>query len=123
MDYNEHLQTMFDHLEGFFRTETVVGEPIVVGEVTLIPLIEISFGLGSGGERGKKDKGLDGVGGAGAGAKIVPTAIMVVKGADVSLIPLKERDSLEKVLEMVPGIIGKLKNKKKEEQGSNHNRE
>ncbi|MDD4146334.1 MAG: GerW family sporulation protein, partial [Clostridia bacterium] len=69
------------------------------------------------------DKGNDGVGGAGAGAKIAPTAIMVVKGEDVSLIPLKERDSLEKVLEMVPGIISKLKNKKKEEQGSNHNRE
>jgi uncharacterized spore protein YtfJ len=119
MDFNDNLQTLFDKLEGFFRTETVVGEPIVVGEVTLIPLIEISFGLGSGGDRGKKSKGNDGVGGAGAGAKIVPTAIMVVKGEDVSLIPLKDRDSLEKVLEVVPEIINKLKNKKHEKKENN----
>lgn len=114
MDFNEHLATMFDKLETFFRTETVVGEPIIVGEVTLIPLIEISFGLGSGGGRGK-DKGIDGAGGAGAGAKIVPTAIMVVKGEEVSLIPLKDRASLEKIFEMAPEIINKLKNKKREE--------
>jgi len=111
MDYNQHLQTMFDKLESFFRTETVVGEPIIVGEVTLIPLIEISFGLGSGIGSGK-EKGIEGAGGAGAGAKIMPTAIMVIKGEDVSLIPLKDRDSLEKVFEVVPEIINKLKNKK-----------
>ncbi|MGI6144752.1 MAG: sporulation protein [Clostridia bacterium] len=113
MDYKQHLQTMFEKLENFFRTETVVGEPIKVGEVTLIPLIEISFGLGSGVGRGK-EKGIEGAGGAGAGAKIAPTAILVVRGEEVSLIPLKDRDSLEKVFEMVPEIINKLKNKKPE---------
>ncbi|MDD2432847.1 MAG: spore germination protein GerW family protein [Clostridia bacterium] len=120
MVFNEHLQTMFDKLETFFRTETVVGEPIVVGEVTLIPLIEISFGLGSGGGKGK-DKKVDGAGGAGAGAKITPTAVMVVRGEEVSLIPLKERDSWEQVLNLAPELINKLKNKKKGEKTSNSN--
>jgi len=120
MEYNQHLQTMFEKLENFFRTETVVGEPIKVGEVTLIPLIEISFGLGSGVGSGK-EKGIEGAGGAGAGAKIVPTAIMVVRGEEVSLIPLKDRDSLEKVLEMVPEIINKFKNKKHETNSESEN--
>lgn len=111
MDYNQYLQTMFEKLQNFFRTETVVGEPIVLGEVTLVPLIEISFGLGSGGGS-SKEKGIDGSGAAGVGAKIVPTAIMVVRKDEVSLIPLKDRDSMEKVMELIPEIINKLKNKK-----------
>lgn len=111
MNYHQHLQTIFDKLENFFRTETVVGEPINIGEVTLVPLIEISFGLGSGGGSGQGN-GNEGAGGAGAGAKIAPMAIMVIKEGDVSLLPLKDRDSLNKVLEMVPEIINKFKNKK-----------
>lgn len=115
MDFNEKLQTMFDKLEKFFRTETVVGNPITVGEVTLVPIIEISFGLGSGGTAGKDSKGNDSMGGgAGAGAKITPNAIMVIKGEEVSLIPLKDRDSLEKVLEMVPDILSRFTGKKEE---------
>lgn len=110
MDFNQHLQTLFGQLKTFFRTETVVGEPIEVGDITLIPLIEISFGLGSGGGT-SKDKKADGAAGAGVGAKIMPTAIMVVKEEEVSLIPLKERDSWENILKMAPGLISKLKGK------------
>ncbi|MDD4048939.1 MAG: spore germination protein GerW family protein, partial [Clostridia bacterium] len=100
-------------LEKFFCTETVVGEPITVGEIVLVPIIEISFGLGSGGGSGKDTKGNDGTGGgAGVGAKITPNAIMVIKGGEVSLMPLKNRGSMEKVLEMVPDIVEKFKNMK-----------
>lgn len=116
MDINEKIQAMFDKLENFLRTETVVGNPITVGEVTLIPIIEIAFGLGSGATASKDSKGLDGSGGGvGAGAKITPNAMMVIKGEEVSVIPLKNRDSLEKVLEMVPDILSRFTKKEKEE--------
>lgn len=115
MDFNEKIQSMFDKLENFLRTETVVGNPITVGDVTLIPIIEITFGLGSGGSASKDSKGCDGSGGGvGAGAKITPNAMMVIKGGEVSVLPLKNRDSLEKVLEMVPDILNKFTAKKEE---------
>ena len=41
---NESLETLFNHLGKFLKTETVVGEPIIVGETTLIPIITVSFG-------------------------------------------------------------------------------
>ena len=98
MDYKQHLQTMFEKLENFFRTETVVGEPIKVGEVTPYSTrLRLVLELGSGVGRGK-EKGIEGASGAGAGSKIAPTAILVVRGEEVSLIPLKDRDSLEKFL-------------------------
>ncbi len=116
MDLNEKIKSMFDKLENFLRTETVVGNPITVGEVTLIPIIEIAFGLGSGASSSKDSKGMDGSGGGvGAGAKITPNAMMVIKGEEVSVIPLKNRDSLEKVLEMVPDILSRFTPKKEKE--------
>jgi uncharacterized spore protein YtfJ len=115
MDVNENLQTIFDKLEKFFHTETVVGNPITVGEITLVPIIEVSFGLGSGGGTEKDGKGNDGSGGgAGVGARIAPNAVMVIKHDEVSVIQLKDRGSMEKVLELVPEVIDKLKNMKDE---------
>ena len=116
MDLNEKIQSIFDKLENFLRTETVVGNPITIGEVTLIPIIEITFGFGSGASSSKDSKGMDGSGGGvGAGAKITPNAMMVIKGEEVSVSPLKNRDSLEKVLEMVPDILSRFTPKKEKE--------
>lgn len=115
MELKENLDTLFDRLEKFFRTETVIGDPINVGEVTLVPIIEVGFGAGAGGGSGKDGKGNDGSGGGtGVGAKIAPTGILVIKGSDVSLISLKDKGSMEKVLEIVPDILEKVKDKSKE---------
>lgn len=113
MNLNENLNTIFSKLEEFFKSETVVGKPIQVGEVTLIPIIDIGFGLGTGGGNGKDNKGNDGTGGgAGVGAKISPNSVLVVKGDEVSLIALKNKDSLDKILNIVPSIIDKVKERK-----------
>lgn len=112
MDINETMKTIFEKLENFFKTETVVGEPVQVGEVTLIPIIDVTFGMGSGGGNGKDEKGNDGSGcGAGVGAKIAPNSILVIKNGEVSIITLKDKGSLERVLEMVPDIISKVSDK------------
>lgn len=102
------LNSMFEKLEKFIKTETVVGEPIQLGNVTLIPLVSVSFGVGAGGGVGKDEKG-DGTGsGGGLGAKIQPTAILVLKNDEVSLIPLNNKGSMDKLFEMVPEIIDKI---------------
>jgi uncharacterized spore protein YtfJ len=112
---NESLETLFSHLEKFLKTETVVGEPIVVGETTLIPIITVSFGCGGGGGGGKDEKGNDGMGtGVGVGAKISPDAVIVIKEDSVTLLPVKSRTNLENLVSMVPDIVKKMKFKKEE---------
>jgi len=112
---NTNLNTLFERLEKFFRTETVVGEPLKVGEVTLVPIIDVSFGLGTGGGAGKDSKGADGTGsGAGVGAKITPNCVLIIKDGEVSVIPIKDKGSVEKVLEMVPDLVGKISKKIKD---------
>lgn len=110
---NESLETLFSHLEKFLKTETVIGEPIAVGETTLIPIITVAFGCGGGGGGGKDDKGSDGIAtGVGVGAKISPDAVIVIREGAVTMLPVKDRSSIEKLIAMVPDIVKKIKLKK-----------
>ena len=106
----ENIEVLFGRLENFMKSKTVVGETIVVGDTTLVPFLSVSFGLGSGGGDGGDDKGNKGVGGgAGIGAKALPVAVLVIKGDRVDLLPITKQANLGKLLEMVPGLIEKIK--------------
>ena len=105
----ENAEVLFKNLERFLKTETVVGEPIVVGETTLIPLISVSFGCGTGGGNGVDGKGNNG-GGAGLGGavRITPNSILVIRDGDVKLIPTQGKSNLSSLVDMVPEIVSKL---------------
>jgi uncharacterized spore protein YtfJ len=112
---NESLETLFSHLERFLKTETVIGEPIEVGETTLIPIITVSFGCAGGGGGGKDEKGSDALGtGVGVGARISPDAVVVIKDDTVTMLPVKSKSNIEKLVNMVPEIVKKIKLKKED---------
>ena len=99
------LESMYDKLDNFLKTETVIGDPIEIDSVKIIPIITASFGLGGGfGEESEKNSG----GGGGLGCKITPDAILIVKDDQVEMMPVKGKGSLEKIIEKVPDIISKL---------------
>ncbi len=107
----DSLMVLFEKLESFLTTKTVVGEQIKVGDTTIIPVISVCFGLGSGGsetDNAKSDPGS----GAGAGAKVAPTAIIVIKDDKVELLSIKRSGSLDKLIEMAPEIISRIKEDK-----------
>lgn len=109
----ENLDTLFVNLERFLKTETVVGEPIVIGDTTIVPIVSVSFGCGTSGGTGndKSGKGVSGAG-IGAGAKITPDAVLVIKNNEVTMLPIKEGSSMDRLMAMVPGILRKIKHKK-----------
>lgn len=116
-DFNitETMDKIFEKLEEFIKTKTVVGEPIKIGETTIIPFIDISFGLGTGGGSGVEQKGNQGSGGgAGSGGKVSPTAVLVIKDDQVELLPIKKSGGLDKLIDLVPGILDKIKEEKPE---------
>ena len=41
------LDIAFGKLEKFLKTETVIGEPIEVGGINLVPIITVAFGCSS----------------------------------------------------------------------------
>ncbi|SDK24534.1 GerW family sporulation protein [Natronincola ferrireducens] len=119
VNFSENSSVLFEKLEKFFTSKTVVGETIVVGDITLIPMVDISFGLGTGSGDGIDEKGNKGVGsGGGVGAKASPTAVIVIIDGKVEILPVNQRGGLEKLLDMVPDIVSKVnlnKEDKKEE--------
>lgn len=116
MDIQKNLDTVFAHLENMFKTKTVIGDPIVIGEVTLVPVVNVTFGIGTGGGEGKDEKDRGGGGmGAGTGAKITPAAVIVIKGSEVSMLPVAGRSSLENIIGMAPEVINQIKEAVKKE--------
>ncbi|MCX7710396.1 MAG: spore germination protein GerW family protein [Clostridia bacterium] len=112
----DNLNAVFEKLEKFITTKTVVGEAIQVGDTTIIPFISVAFGAGTGGGDGQDERGSKGVGGGGGGgAKITPTAVLVIKGDRVEMLPVKKGGGLEKLLDMVPDIVNKFDCCKKSE--------
>jgi len=119
-NFKESIESIFSNFEKFIKTETVVGQPIVVGEVTLVPIISVCFGCGAGGGKGSDNKNINGDGAGGGGAaRITPDAIVVIKEGQVSMLPIKNKNNLEALIEMVPEIVTKV-NMKKEEKDENN---
>ena len=105
---NKQVEMLFEKLKDFITSKTVVGEEIKVGKLTLIPIIEVTFGMGSGTGGGKYAKDQEGSGeGMGMGVKARPSAFIVIKDEEVELLSLRKSGSLEKLIEKFPEIMEK----------------
>ena len=104
---NENLKTLFSKMEDFISTKTVVGEPVHIGDVIVIPLVDVTFGMGTGTGAAKEGGGIGGGGGA-VGAKMSPTAMVVIMNDTVQLVSVKNQESVNKMIDMIPGLLSKL---------------
>lgn len=113
---NNNLTSLFDRLEDFVSSKTVVGQPITIGETIILPLIDVSFGLGAVGQEqdgsNTDKKSSEDKQGLASGAKMTPSAVIVInqKTSDVQLVNVKNQDSLNKLIDMAPGLISKIQN-------------
>ena len=113
MEVVENLvKTTLGEIEKVLSTRTVVGEPITIQDVTLIPLISVGFGFGAGGGEGRgeaKQKGEGSGGGAGGGAWVRPKAVIIIDKEGVRIEPIMGSISyaIEKVGERIPQMVEK----------------
>ena len=100
-EVGNNLDILFNKMENFISSKTVVGDAVKVGEVTLIPLVDVNVGVAAGaGEKGQ--------GGGGLGAKIMPSAVIAIYNGNVQLINIKNQDAISKLIDMAPSIVSKL---------------
>lgn len=106
---SEILKDIVGELKDIANSQTVVGDPITVGDKTVIPVVKISVGFGAGGGQGETpDKGGGFGGGGGGGAKIEPSAFIIIDGDRIQLLSAKP-GKLDALVEAVPGLFGKIK--------------
>ena len=95
---------------------TVVGQPITAGEVTIIPVSRISLGFGTGGSEfgGKAPKNLGENpfgGGGGAGVTVSPVCFLIITkdgGASILGINAQASNTVDRLVEMIPGAINRV---------------
>ncbi|MCM1986687.1 MULTISPECIES: GerW family sporulation protein [Methanococcoides] len=113
MGLEDVMKEVTSELERLVSAKTVVGEPVIAGDKTILPITKVSFGFGSGGGEGSKDGGESGFGGGGGGgAKIEPVAFLVISDEGVRLMTLSGKSDLGKLLDAVPGVYEKIRSVK-----------
>ena len=103
----DNAGAIFDGMNTFLTTKTVVGEPIVVGDTTIIPLVDVSCGMAA----GTFDNTSKSNGGGGMSAKLSPTAMLIIQDGRTKVVNIKNQDAISKILDMVPDLINKITNK------------
>jgi len=112
VDQKDSMEGLLGGLSNLLSTKTVVGEPISLGDVTLVPIVDVMFGFGSGSGSGDAPHGGHGGSGSGSGGggggRVAPKALVMVKNGEVSVMPLVRGGTVERIIEMVPEVVGKL---------------
>lgn len=102
---SNNLKEMFNSMADFIAKNTVVGKPITVDNVLIIPLVDICFGVGVGATQ--KEQLTDKAGG-GMGAQITPNSLLVIKNGNSQIINIKNQESIGKLIDMIPSVIDKF---------------
>ena len=94
-------------------SNNVIGEPIVVGDVTIVPVSKISVGFGGGGSdfAAKATVKTEPFGGGvGGGVKVTPICFLVIKDGNVRMMPVATpaNTTADRIVEMVPDTLDKI---------------
>lgn len=107
------LQDTISKIREMVDVNNVIGEPITVDGVTIIPVSKVSVGFGGGGSdfakapaSGEQPFG----GGVGGGVKVNPICFLIVKDGNVRMMPVAAPASTtaDRIVEMVPDTLDKI---------------
>lgn len=102
--FQSTVTSLMQGVDGFLSSKTVVGEPINIGETIIIPLVDVSFGMGAGSFNGEKKRNC----GGGIGGKISPCAVLVIQNGVTKMVSVKDNDHISKLLDMIPDYVDKF---------------
>ena len=88
------MDTTMDKMRTVVDADTIIGTPINVGSITLVPVSKVSFGVATGG----------------SDFSTKPIAFIAINGSDIKMLPVyNELTSLERAISMTPELLEKVK--------------
>ena len=118
----EILSSLLENLKSMVSSKTIVGDPIVAGKSTIVPVMKVSLGIGAGGgDILSSEKVNRSGGGGGGGLCISPVGFLVVQDEKVLMVtPKTARTSwlAESVTEIFDKIADARKKKSSKESSS-----
>ena len=98
------VESLLKGMDTVLSTKTVVGEATQIGDTIILPLVDVSFGIGAGASSGDKKSG----GSGGMGGKMTPSAVLVIKNGQTKLVNIKNQDTVTKILDMIPDLVDRF---------------
>ena len=110
--FQNTVEALFRGMDSFITTKTVVGDAIHIGDTIILPLVDVTFGVGAGAfaENAKNN------GGGGMGGKISPSALLVITKNSTKLVNIKNQDAVTKILDMIPDLADRFTKKGSEDE-------
>lgn len=103
-NFKETISALFDGMDGVLSSKTVVGEAIHLEDMTIIPLVDVSFGIGAGSKTSQNQQ----KGSGGLGGKISPSAVLVIQNGKPRLVNIKNQDTVTKIMDAAPDIMDRF---------------
>ena len=104
------IGALFQGMDEFVTTKTVVGEPVTVGDAIILPLVDVTCGMAAGafGQSAKEKTA------GGMSAKLTPSAVLVIQNGHTKLVNIKNQDTITKLLDMVPDVMDRFTSRKED---------
>jgi len=108
------LESTIAKIREMVDVNSVIGEPITAGGVTIIPISKVSVGFGGGGSdfvsRNLNKQENPFGGGAGGGIKVTPVAFLIIKDGSVRMLPVAApaNTTADRIVEQVPDLLDKV---------------
>lgn len=104
-NFNTTVESLFKGMDNFLSTKTVVGDAVTCEDGTIIlPLVEVSFGVGAGAFAGDKKNNA----GGGLGGKMIPSSVLIIQNGTSKVVNVREQDGVSKIIDMVPDLVNKF---------------
>ncbi len=104
------IESLMKGMNTVLSTKTVVGEATQIGDTIILPLVDVTFGVGAGASAADKKTG----GAGGFSGKLTPSAVLVIKNGSTKLVNIKNQDTVTKVLDLIPDIVDRFTAPKEE---------
>ena len=107
---NKIMESTLDKMRDMFDVSTIIGEPVVTGNTTLIPVSKVSYGFTSGGTDLPSKQNAELFGGAGGGGiSITPVAFIVIENGKCRMMQINNyTSSADRAIAMIPELVDKL---------------
>ena len=104
------LETTIEKVKNLVSVSTIIGDPMQIEGMTIIPVSKVTYGFASGGSDfpSKSNQEIFG-GGGGAGVSVTPVWVPVISGGEVTLKHITAFDNAaERVVNLVPEMFDKV---------------
>lgn len=103
-NFSEVVSSLLSGVDNFLSTKTVVGQATQIGDTIILPLVDVTFGVGAGAAAGEqKNSGFGGITG-----KMSPSAVLVIKKGQTKLVNVRNQDAVTKIIDMIPDLVDKF---------------